>query len=173
MRTLLFFILISIQNPLLAMAEDSFYINPIQKYSTKLNLNYKTEFEFDFCKKNSQLCIALNEDPIIPKLEIHERASDFSWGVFWTLQTLDILTTKQGLKYDCVSEMNPLLPKRPSTGRLIIHKGIIFGIPYLKNDWRTRSTEEEVMAANLITAIVVMNNVDVINSASQNCTNYR
>ena len=35
--------------------------------------------------------------------------------MFWTLQTLDILTTAEGLRYDCVKEITHYYPKGSST----------------------------------------------------------
>jgi len=167
-------LLISVMIPLSAMAGESFYYDPLQEFATDLNLKYNPEFDFDYCSKNTELCNNIIKDKNrFPKFDIQNRASDFSWGMFWTLQALDILSTKEGLEYDCVKEMNPLLPKRPSTSRLLLHKGMVFGVPYFGKNWRTNTTDEELLAANLITAIVVINNIDVINGASRNCSKLR
>ena len=48
------------------------------------------------------------------------------WITFTALQILDVHSTHQGLKYDCVYEGNPLVGKKPHLDRLILHKS---GIP--------------------------------------------
>ncbi len=45
---------------------------------------------------------------------------------FWTLNALDVITTYEGLKaFPNGYEKNPLYPKRPSLGQLVIGKAII------------------------------------------------
>jgi len=144
-----------------------------QKYFTNLNLNYESEFDFSFCENNADLCKRIQEDSLLPKFEIHQKASSYSWATFWVLQALDVYTTKKGLKYDCVKEMNPLLPDRPSTAHVILHKGIVFGIPYANNNWQDTVTDAELLTANLITSVVVLNNFEVIDGARSSCTKIR
>lgn len=168
-------ILLLLTFPLSAMAEEVFVsgsylpINTLQKYSSKLDLNYYTNTDYQFCDRNAKLCKAIDDDSPLPKFKIIERPTKTDWALFWTLQTLDVLTTRQGMKYDCVKEVNPLLPKRPNTTRILLHKGIVFGIPYYKNNWRERTTNNELLAANLLTAVVVLNNFDVIDNAKTYC----
>lgn len=168
-------ILLLLTFPLSAMAEEivisSSYlpINSIQKYSTKLNLNYQSETDYRFCEKNPELCKAIENDSPLPKFEIRERPTKTDWALFWTLQTLDVLTTREGMKYDCVKEVNPLLPEKPSTTRIILHKGIILGFPYFKNNWIETTSTDELLVANLITGVVVLSNFDVIDNAKTYC----
>ena len=171
MRTIL--LLISIIIPLSAMAEEFFHLDPIQRYATNLNLKYEPEFDFYFCKNNPALCNALEPDSIIPKLEIRQKASNFTWATFWALQVLDIYSTRKGLQYGCVKEMNPLLPERPSTKHIILHKGIVLGIPYVNNNWKDTVTDAELLTANLLTSVVVLNNFEVVNGARNTCTKIR
>ena len=57
---------------------------------------------FTFGKNNPALCNALEQDKIIPTLEIRQKASNFTWATFWALQVLDVYSTRKGLQYDCV-----------------------------------------------------------------------
>ena len=82
-----------------------------------------------------------------------------------------MLTTAEGLNYDCISELNPLLGERPSTLRLVAHKGIVFGTSW--NTFIDNTTENDLSIANLITGIVVLNNIDVINDAQDTCNKIR
>jgi hypothetical protein len=148
-------------------------IDSNQKYFTNLNLKYEPEFDYYFCDNNPELCNKIQEDRFLPKFEIYQKASNYSWATFWALQILDVYSTKKGLEYDCVKEMNPLLPERPSTAHVILHKGIVFGIPYVNNNWKDTVTDAELLTANLITGVVVLNNFDVIDGARSSCTKIR
>jgi hypothetical protein len=174
MRTIL--LLISIIIPLSAMAEESFisgaYLpyEPLQKHSTKLNLKYEPEFDLDFCETNEVFCQKLDQDrnrSVLPKFEMYKRPKDWQWKLFWTLQTLDVLTTAEGLTYDCISELNPLLGDRPSTLRLVAHKGVIFGSSW--SSFTKNTSESDLNVANFITGIAVLNNFDVISDARTYC----
>ena len=148
--------------------------DPFLKYNTKLKLRIEPKFDYNFCDKNPTLCKKINDDKFrFPKFDIHPRATKTDWAMFWTLQTLDILTTAEGLRYDCVKEINPLLPERPSTTRLVLHKGIIFSIPMLiDNDKWKDSTRQDLLFANLLTGAVVLNNLEVVDRANKSCSKY-
>ena len=176
---ILLFLLVTIF-PLSAMAEEIVsspaYIpyEPFQQYSTKLNLKYEPEFDIDFCDKNAQFCNKLKQDEtsrLLPKFEMYKMPSEWQWRLFWTLQTLDVLTTAEGLSYDCISELNPLLGERPSTLRLVAHKGLIFGTSW--ENFENNTSQYDLNVANLITGVVVINNFDVINGAKRNCNKIR
>ena len=167
-------LLLSIMIPLSAMAEEFFYLDPLQKHSTKLNLKYEPEFDFDFCGTNENFCQKLEQDrnySLLPKFEMYKRPQDWQWKLFWALQTLDVLTTAEGLTYDCIAELNPLLGDRPSTLRLVAHKGVIFGTSW--DSFVNNTSEYDLSVANFITGIVVINNIDVINGARDNCNKIR
>jgi len=167
-------LLLSIMIPLSAMAEEFFHLDPLQKHSTKLNLKYEPEFDFDFCDTNANFCQKLEQDrnySLLPKFEMYKRPQDWQWKLFWALQTLDVLTTAEGLSYDCISELNPLLGERPSTLRLVAHKGIIFGTSW--NSFVNNTSENDLTVANFVTGIAVLNNFDVINDARNSCNKIR
>ena len=58
------------------------------------------------------------------QFEPEEPVSDYTYYLFWALQVADVYSTVEGLKYDCIVEANPLLPKVPHLDRLVIHKAI-------------------------------------------------
>jgi hypothetical protein len=81
------------------------------------------------------------------------------------LQLLDVATTAYAIrKYDCIVELNPLLPRRPGVGDLVALKllPLIF-----VDDWR--ATDQELAPATFVTAVVVVNNFEVIHTASKQC----
>jgi hypothetical protein len=109
-----------------------------------------------------------------PKLDLDftfERADNVQWTIFFTLQLLDVYTTKEALKFDCVEELNPLLGKRPSTEEIIFLKLILLG-PALYSQWRDIQNND-LYAPNFIMAHVIANNYDVLSEAKNNCNRIR
>ena len=47
--------------------------------------------------------------------------------LFWSAQVLDVYSTYRGLKYDCISEANPLLPEIPEIHEMIGIKLFVVG----------------------------------------------
>lgn len=109
-----------------------------------------------------------------PQLDLDftfEPADNLQWTIFFTLQILDVYTTKEALKYDCVEELNPLLSKRPSTNEIIMLKLILLG-PTLYSQWRDIENKE-LYAPNFIMAGAIANNYDVLSSARSKCNKIR
>lgn len=81
------------------------------------------------------------------------------------LQLLDVATTAYAIrKYDCIVELNPLLPRRPNVGDLLALK--LVPLIFI-DDWR--ATDQELAPATFVTAVVVANNFEVIHTASKQC----
>lgn len=175
-------LLLCITIPLSAMAEEIVispaYIphDPLQKYSTKLNLKYEPEFDYKFCEKNKQLCYNLsNEKPLFTSDQFRFRedpASKWHWATFWTLQALDVYTTDRGMEYDCVYEVNPLLPEKPTLERLVLHKSITL-IPFKHLSDILEPSDQELFLSTALTGLVVLNNFKVIDRAKRNCNKIR
>jgi len=72
------------------------------------------------------------------------------------------------LKYECVYEMNPLLPKRPSMERLVAHKVVTLIPVYHPAFNRHVVTDRELRQASFFMALVVMHNKRVINRVENN-----
>ena len=81
------------------------------------------------------------------------------WGIFYTLQALDVYTTLRGVKYNCIYEMNPLLPEKPTASELILFKGAILSFinifPLYKLD------DHHLLPSTTLTGLVVYNNFKV------------
>jgi len=69
---------------------------------------------------------------------------------------MDALTTYHGLKSPYVYEVNPILGKKPSAGEILALK-LIFGTII----WNTY-TEDDMVIANGLLTIAVVNNIDVM-----------
>ena len=175
-------LLLCITIPLSAMAEEHFIspayipLDPLQKYSTKLNLKYEPEFDYRFCEKNKELCLNLsNNNVLFTSDQFNFRgdpANRWHWATFWTLQALDVYTTDRGMNYDCVYEVNPLLPKKPSLERLVLHKSITL-IPFKNIADVLQPSDAELFLSTALTGLVVINNFKVIDRAKQNCNKIR
>lgn len=83
--------------------------------------------------------------------------------IYWTLHGLDVYTTYEGLKNPNITESNPLLGKRPSLEKMIVHKIIFAGL--LGENLSTYS----YTLMNTITGIVVVRNIYITNTVSP-CT---
>ena len=87
---------------------------------------------------------------------------------FYALHAADIYSTYKGLKWDCINEANPLLPKDPHVDRLFIHKFIflspidmLYGVGEL--------TKEDIYIHSAIIGGVVYNNLQLEKKASTRC----
>ena len=52
------------------------------------------------------------------------------WFTWYLVNVLDVYSTIQGLKYSCITEANPTLPKVPHRDHLIIHKTLLLSLVY-------------------------------------------
>jgi len=102
---------------------------------------------------------------ILPDLEFREPADRGMLFTFYLLQVLDVATTAYAVdRFDCVREVNPMLPHKPSVEELILFKSLPL--------WFIHSLEpttQELAPATGITAAVVANNFDVIYRARRSC----
>ena len=85
------------------------------------------------------------------------------WGIFYTLQVLDIYSTSRGIKYNCVREINPLLPKKPTDKDLILFKTVVLSLvnqlPLDKLD------DKHLLPSTILGAYVVQSNFKVESKA--------
>ena len=103
------------------------------------------------------------------QFEFTEPANKNTWYLFLSLHALDIYTTYRGLKYDCVYEANPLLPRQPRIGDMLLLKVAVLGPVFSYIDSIDPITDEDLAIPNLITGLVVLNNIKVTKQASKNC----
>jgi len=98
-----------------------------------------------------------------------EPADDWMWAVFWALQLADIYSTQEGIKYDCISEANPLLPKVPTVAEMAILKGVIL-LPSYGAIGYENITRAELFAPMLLGGFVVHHNLKLTNKAEKRCS---
>ena len=111
----------------------------------------------------------LKENQTRLQFTLHEPVSTFQWTTFLALQFLDMYTTYNGLKYDCVEETNPLFGERPSVSKMGIRKFIIL-YPVVSLEMREQvMSQQDMRDVNTLMAIVVLNNKAVTNQASKRC----
>ena len=103
------------------------------------------------------------ESRIFKNLVWHEPPDLRDRIVFYSLQAADVYTTYKATQYDCVSEMNPLLPEVPAISDMVILKTIVLGATPIDR-------QEDMHIINYITGVVVINNIAVWDRAKKRCT---
>ena len=79
----------------------------------------------------------------------------------------DVHSTHKAMEYECVYEANPLLPKRPSLERLIIHKAVTL-YPIYHPEWnRYVVTSSELKLATAFIGAVAYHNYKIIDKIKQ------
>ena len=96
-------------------------------------------------------------------------ASKLSWTVFIGLQLLDIYTTDNILKYNCVEELNPILGKKPSTLKVIALKSATIPISYALNKYYGPITNGDIAVSNFLLVAAAANNFNVWNKVKAKC----
>ena len=89
--------------------------------------------------------------------------------LFWSAQVLDVYSTYRGLKYDCITEANPLLPEVPEIHEMVgIKLFIIGGLGALssgdENFWYGWK-----LGAGMTTTAVTLNNFRLLRKAEGRC----
>ena len=91
------------------------------------------------------------------------KPADWYW---WTALTLvniaDVHSTYEALKYECVYEANPLLPKRPSLERLVLHKAVTLYPIYHPDYNKYTVTNNELKWATAFLGLVAYHNYQTI-----------
>jgi len=77
------------------------------------------------------------------------------------------------MRYDCVKELNPLLPKRPEVEEMLLLKFAVLYPSYSTIDKAVTITNKDLLTPSLITAAVVSNNYSVNKRASKYCRKIR
>ena len=101
-----------------------------------------------------------------------EQYSNGQLYTFAALQVLDIYTTYNALKYNCVRELNPILGASPSVPKLFAVKTLVL-IPAIEADIQNeRLTRKTMRQVNTMMVMVITNNNTVRNRAKNNCIKY-
>jgi len=168
----LFRILLLLTLPLSLMAEEVVLL-PHYTFQSKYNLTYDSDFDFDYCIKNAELCERINSPTFLTKFEIKERPTTTQWVTFWTFQVLDVYSTAKAVKYDCIKEINPLFTERPTTQRLVFTKTILLAPSLLYDDAWQEITPRELDNVNGLYTLVLANNFHLLHKARDNCIKIR
>ena len=97
---------------------------------------------------------------------LHYRPEDYQIIYFTALQLLDIYSTHHAIKYDCVKESNPFLPKRPTIVEMVALKTAILA------PTRSYWTFNDFREVNGITTLVVLQNFSLLDKAKNRCNRY-
>jgi len=92
-----------------------------------------------------------------------------TWATFLTLQALDIYSTKKGMEWDCVQELNPLLPEIPTVADMVVLKTAVLVPIYGGLHYTNTLTDEDFIIPSMLVGVVVINNFKVIERAKKNC----
>jgi len=132
-----------------------------------LDLSYNPPLDPFYCDNNPIECRPLS--PKIPKFDITPRTTNGQWIAFWTFQVLDVYSTSRALKYDCVTELNPLFTETPSDARLVLTKTLLLVPGLVYNDYWKEVTPNELNGTNMVYSVVVANNFRLLNQAKDTC----
>jgi len=89
--------------------------------------------------------------------------------VFVFLQVADVWSTYRGLKYNCVEEANPLFGRQPSISDMTLTKFAVL-TPAIQYDKKNGNLNKAtIRSTNAFMAIVIGNNMNVINRADRLC----
>ncbi len=101
--------------------------------------------------------------------ELIDHPSNLDWTVFVFLQVADVWSTYRGLKYNCVSEANPLFGRQPSISDMTLTKFAVL-TPAIQYDKKNGNLNKAtIRSTNAFMAIVIGNNMNVINRADRLC----
>lgn len=90
------------------------------------------------------------------------------WSWLYTMQLLDIYSTYRAMKYDCVYEWNPLLPRVPKVPQMLALKTLVY-YPIVLIDQENIVPNRSLIAANLISTAVVWSNIDLYYDVRKVC----
>ena len=115
----------------------------------------------------------LKESPrLLQSIQFEEKflkPADWYW---WTALTLvniaDIHSTNKAMQYSCIYEANPLLPKRPSLERLVLHKAVILYPVYHPDYNKYVVTNNDIKWATALVGLVAYHNYKTIDKAEKN-----
>jgi len=133
---------------------------PALCFAKELDLSIPQEFNWKQIEQDSKLLSNTNKYNF--DLEFVEPADKSLWVIFTVLNVADIYTTHRALKFSCVEEANPLLGKRPSLARMVVHKTVVLW-PIYDPDWnRYPPTNRELEISNWLLTAVIYNNYRVL-----------
>lgn len=104
----------------------------------------------------------------VPQGYWEEPADRWMWVLFWGIQLADIYSTHEGVKWDCISEANPLLPNIPTIAEMAMLKGVVL-LPTYGAIGYENITRGELVTPLLLGGFVVHNNMRLTRKAEKRC----
>jgi len=104
----------------------------------------------------------------VPQGYWEEPVDKWMWVLFWGIHLADIYSTHEGVKWDCISEANPLLPEIPTIAEMATLKGVVL-LPTYGAIGYENITRGELLAPLLLGAFVVDNNFKLTRKAEKRC----
>ena len=102
-------------------------------------------------------------------LQFREPANFETWTLFVALQLADVWSTDKSMQYNCVRELNPLLPAVPTVGEMLFLKTTILLPSYTAINEAVTITNEDLYPTMFLTAMVVHSNLRVLDRVERNC----
>ena len=134
---------------------------PALCFAEDLDLTIPQEFNWEQIEADSKL-LEQHKNKYNLDLEFIEPADKRLWVIFTALNVADIYTTHRALKFSCVEEANPLLGKRPTITRMVVHKTVLLW-PIYDPDWNVHPpTNRDLEISNWLLTAVVYNNYRVL-----------
>ncbi len=107
--------------------------------------------------------------PYTLQFELADPPGTAEWATFALFQALDVWTTVEGTKYNCVREANPIFGEKPSTNSLIWTKVALI-TPAVQYDLKRGTLSKKgLQSMNNIMFIVLYNNYHILNKAKRRC----
>ena len=131
------------------------------------NLEVDIPWNWEQVQADAELIKNTNTN-ILPDFDFEEKATPGQYTIFWTLQVLDVYSTYRGLKYDCVTEANPLVGSNPNLARLVTHKTVLLHPVAVLQPYDILS-ERTLKSYNILYTTVVYNNYKVWDKAHKIC----
>ena len=161
-------LIITLAFPLFLIAEEIVISPSYLPEGRVLDLTYNPPLDPFYCDNNPELCKKI-ETTDIPIFDMTPRATNGQWALFWTFQVLDAYSTSRAVKYDCITEINPLYTEHPSTTRIVLTTSILLLPGLLYDDYYKTVSPEELNNTNMLYSIVVANNFRLLNQAKDTC----
>ena len=147
------------------LALSASLLTPSQEEAIKLGWHapYKNEIvekviDFNLPPKN------------VRKYEFQDRwdqpANKWMWATFLGLQLADIHSTREGMKYRDIREVNPLLPERPSTAQIALFK-LAVTLPAYNAVGFKNISNRDLLFPIMFSAAVVQNNYRLVSKAKR------
>lgn len=115
------------------------------------------------------IALQLKENPNPLQFTLIEPLDPYRLSTFILLQVADVYYTYEGLKYDCVIEVNPLIGDHPSLDKMLITKTAVL-IPAFNYDYKRGNLNNRAFdSMNSLMALIIANNINVVKKAKKHC----